>query len=678
MADVLGKKISELAETTDLAGLYTIGSDRNNQSKKVPLQFVKEAADYANAQGDYAKGVGDTIQGNTGVNEYPAFSSSTQYAAGSVVRYNNKLYRFTALHPAGAWVGTDAIETSIKAETDMEVKTYTFKSILSDDKNIAASIFKDMYVIGADNSQDYKITYIGINHSVFGGSGYIGFQVAQIKEGEPNATYLPTNYRANASSWQPNTLYELEGEGNNLGAEGVRLFIRTSDNFSLPIEAKLISGVELIRLLSTGKGDNVTPFFASIESNISDIESNIKNLHSTFEFVNILSSNKAIFENHIKDIYVVGMKEQKDVVVSYLGINSNIFVGVGYIGLQIAIWDGSLLKPTNYRANASSWQPNTLYELEGEDNNLDAEGLKVFIRTSDNFSLTSDVVLFSGFPILRLTELGKGNDVMPFVSAKNDATKAAIIVSASGNGDYTTLTEATDNAPNGATIYVMPGIYDNECVVAGKTKTLYIIGIDRDKCVIKNSYGDYSKAPIHIASGCLKNLTIISESTKGNEYAVHADFDTMIGSTLNIENCTMQSNSANAGGLGIGLRGGGHLTIKSCRLISSQKGRALYLHDNDVNLDTHFGLQKFSAIDCIFESPDEAILIQGQGKSDRDFSKIQFYIEFVRNAIKGTANFVNWYGSDLGEVTEDDFQGVKNLRLVGTSFGNSNDVFNAL
>ena len=121
MADVLGKKISELAETTDLAGLYTIGSDRNNQSKKVPLQFVKEAADYANAQGDYAKGVGDTIQGNTGVNEYPAFSSSTQYAAGSVVRYNDKLYRFTALHPAGAWVGTDAIETSIKAETDVKL-----------------------------------------------------------------------------------------------------------------------------------------------------------------------------------------------------------------------------------------------------------------------------------------------------------------------------------------------------------------------------------------------------------------------------------------------------------------------------------------------------------------------------------------------------------------------------
>lgn len=139
MADVLGKKISELAETTDLAGLYTIGSDRNNQSKKVPLQFVKEAADYANAQGDYAKGVGDTVQGNTGVDEYPVFSASTQYAAGSVVRYNDKLYRFTSLHPAGSWVGTDAVETSIKAET--ELKLTELESEIGDVGLIAGGVF---------------------------------------------------------------------------------------------------------------------------------------------------------------------------------------------------------------------------------------------------------------------------------------------------------------------------------------------------------------------------------------------------------------------------------------------------------------------------------------------------------------------------------------------------------
>lgn len=59
MADI---KISELQPTTDLEGLYTIGSDKNNLSKKVPLQFLREAADYAIEQGDYAKREGDSIE----------------------------------------------------------------------------------------------------------------------------------------------------------------------------------------------------------------------------------------------------------------------------------------------------------------------------------------------------------------------------------------------------------------------------------------------------------------------------------------------------------------------------------------------------------------------------------------------------------------------------------------
>lgn len=58
MADI---KISELAETTDLESLYTIGTDKNNLSKKVSLQFVKEAAEYAIEQGNYAKQQGSTI-----------------------------------------------------------------------------------------------------------------------------------------------------------------------------------------------------------------------------------------------------------------------------------------------------------------------------------------------------------------------------------------------------------------------------------------------------------------------------------------------------------------------------------------------------------------------------------------------------------------------------------------
>lgn len=44
------------------------------------------------------------------------FSSSTAYAAGDYVYYNNKLYRFTAAHAAGAWSGSDAEEITVSGE----------------------------------------------------------------------------------------------------------------------------------------------------------------------------------------------------------------------------------------------------------------------------------------------------------------------------------------------------------------------------------------------------------------------------------------------------------------------------------------------------------------------------------------------------------------------------------
>ena len=48
-----------------------------------------------------------------GTNFAPEFSSSTSYSAGDYVLYQGTLYRFTADHAAGAWVGTDAAAEKI-------------------------------------------------------------------------------------------------------------------------------------------------------------------------------------------------------------------------------------------------------------------------------------------------------------------------------------------------------------------------------------------------------------------------------------------------------------------------------------------------------------------------------------------------------------------------------------
>lgn len=43
----------------------------------------------------------------------PKFSNSTSYSAGDCVIVLNKLYQFTAAHPAGNWTGTDATEVNV-------------------------------------------------------------------------------------------------------------------------------------------------------------------------------------------------------------------------------------------------------------------------------------------------------------------------------------------------------------------------------------------------------------------------------------------------------------------------------------------------------------------------------------------------------------------------------------
>ena len=48
----------------------------------------------------------------------PAFDATTSYAAGDCVIYNNKMYRFTSPHSAGAWIGTDAVEVNFGEEID--------------------------------------------------------------------------------------------------------------------------------------------------------------------------------------------------------------------------------------------------------------------------------------------------------------------------------------------------------------------------------------------------------------------------------------------------------------------------------------------------------------------------------------------------------------------------------
>lgn len=60
------------------------------------------------------KGVSSLV----GLDTYPVFSDTKPYVKGEIVNYGGLLYEFTADHEAGAWIGTDARETSLRGGMD--------------------------------------------------------------------------------------------------------------------------------------------------------------------------------------------------------------------------------------------------------------------------------------------------------------------------------------------------------------------------------------------------------------------------------------------------------------------------------------------------------------------------------------------------------------------------------
>ena len=51
-----------------------------------------------------------------GLDTYPVFSDTKPYVKGDIVNYGGLLYEFTADHEAGAWIGTDVVESSLKKD----------------------------------------------------------------------------------------------------------------------------------------------------------------------------------------------------------------------------------------------------------------------------------------------------------------------------------------------------------------------------------------------------------------------------------------------------------------------------------------------------------------------------------------------------------------------------------
>lgn len=98
---------------------------------------VNKGANTANRVGsmfsdmlDYNEEQSVTDKANTGISTFPVFSEVTAYTVDQVVNYNDKLYKFTADHPAGAWNSAHVAPTSLKEIQDEKLTELDSETIL--------------------------------------------------------------------------------------------------------------------------------------------------------------------------------------------------------------------------------------------------------------------------------------------------------------------------------------------------------------------------------------------------------------------------------------------------------------------------------------------------------------------------------------------------------------------
>ena len=182
-----------------------------------------------------------------------------------------------------------------------------------------------------------------------------------------------------------------------------------------------------------------------------------------------------------------------------------------------------------------------------------------------------------------------------------------IIVAADGSGDYTSLETAVAAANEGDRIFVKKGDYLNESVDAS-TKTLTIIGEEKDKVRVINGFGDYSRAPIEIASGYVKNIRFISSDTGtlSPAYAAHIDYAKNKNNVLIFDDCYFESQATYA--VGIGTRQGGNVVFNNCKMLgASGTFGVLFVHPTTDTTDEGAN-QNVKLVNCVLQSTSNFVI----------------------------------------------------------------------
>lgn len=200
------------------------------------------------------------------------------------------------------------------------------------------------------------------------------------------------------------------------------------------------------------------------------------------------------------------------------------------------------------------------------------------------------------------------------------------VIDQGGEGDFTTISEGVDNAEDGDTLIIHPGIYVEYIEILDKEVNM--IGTDRDECVIQYDNNDYFKVPLYVVSGEFRNLTIYGrrkdnqseddlttlQDMKVAGYAVHIDHDHVYGKTIEFSNCKIISE--NSIPVGIGNRGNSSITFDNCDIIHTNSS-GMFIHDSSV--DNVGGEAKITITNCTFtnKSGNNFLVLRSYGTQNK-------------------------------------------------------------
>lgn len=159
----------EVGYVTDNPNQYKIG-DGVNAWNDLPLRGYTGTISQGIGNDENAVMSQKIVSDLTGLSEYTAFSENKDYAVGDVVNKDGKLYEFIVAHAAGAWLGTDAEETSVKKklekkDIELEKTTYPRPYISFSDFKIEKENWSNSVISFSSKTRlilnDGTTTYIG-------------------------------------------------------------------------------------------------------------------------------------------------------------------------------------------------------------------------------------------------------------------------------------------------------------------------------------------------------------------------------------------------------------------------------------------------------------------------------------------------------------------------------------